>query len=115
MTGIDFSMTGDDWEFHPQVMASSAPRTDAQGAQRQLYDRNDAARLPNIKGQTIIEYIRSHKKAMAVAYVADLLDCSPKTLYAMVKSRRLGCIRLGQSVKLDPESTADWLLSHSTI
>jgi len=70
--------------------------------------------MPDTKG-TLIDHIRSHKKALTVQQLAVLLSLSPKYIYALVKSKRLACIRIGASVRLDPKTTADWLLAHSTI
>lgn len=70
---------------------------------------------PDHQGQSILEVIRSHRKALTVNHVAELLGCSPKTLYQHIKQGRLACYRLGASVRLDPKITADWLEAHSTI
>ena len=67
------------------------------------------------QGQSILEVIRSHRQALTVNYVADLLGLSRKTLYAMVKQKRLPCLYIGQAIRLDPLTTANWLESHSTI
>jgi excisionase family DNA binding protein len=51
---------------------------------------------------------------MTVQSVASLLDCSPKTIYAMVKQKRLPHLKLGASVRIDPFELAQWLEVHST-
>jgi excisionase family DNA binding protein len=66
-------------------------------------------------GQSILDILRSHKKALTVPYVAELLGCSPKTIYAMVKQKRLPAFFLGAAVRLDPHHVADWLLNNSTV
>jgi len=70
---------------------------------------------PDTQGQSILDIIRSHRKAMTVNYVAELLGCSPKTLFQHVKQGRLACYRIGASIRLDPKVTADWLEAHSTV
>ena len=74
----------------------------------------DIQDMPETKG-TLIDHIRSHQKALTVQQLAALLNLSSKYIYALVKSNRLACIRIGSSVRLDPKTTADWLLAHSTI
>lgn len=68
---------------------------------------------PDHQGHSILEVIRSHKKALTINYVAGLLGVSPKTLYAMVKQKRLPCYYLGQAIRLDPVTTANWLEARS--
>ena len=46
---------------------------------------------------------------LTVAEVADLLQLSQSHLFAQVREGRLPAIRLGRSIRFDPESLQNWL------
>jgi excisionase family DNA binding protein len=79
-------------------------KTPASAQQRQL----------DTQGQSILHSLRSHRKALTVPAVADLLGCSSKSIYALVKQKRLPALRIGASVRIDPFHLAQWLEAHST-
>jgi excisionase family DNA binding protein len=53
--------------------------------------------------------------AITVERLAELLDCSPKTLYKAVKAGRLPAMRIGGVIRLDPKQTAAWIRQSSTV
>lgn len=65
-------------------------------------------------GQSLLDTLRSRRKALTVSAVAELLDCSAKSIYQLVKQKRLPALRIGASVRLDPFHLAQWLEAHST-
>jgi excisionase family DNA binding protein len=62
---------------------------------------------------SVADQLRSHRGLINVDTLAELLDSSPKSLYAWVKQGRLPAVRLGASVKFDPFITAQWLLDRA--
>ena len=66
------------------------------------------------QGQSILDVLRKRRKALSVADAADMLSLSPKSIYALVKQKRLPALRIGASVRLDPFHLANWLEAHST-
>ena len=85
-------------------------------------DMGSAAKVPartsqsrsDSQGQSILHTLRSHRKALTVSAVAELLGCSPKSIYALVKQKRLPALKIGASVRIDPFHLALWLEAHST-
>ena len=69
---------------------------------------------PDSPGRSILDVLRKRRKALSVADAADLLSCSPKSVYALIKQKRLPALRIGASVRLDPFHLANWLEAHST-
>lgn len=59
----------------------------------------------------LIEKVENHGKALKVEELAELTTISKKTLYRMIKARKLPAIRIGGSVRLEPKATAEWLRS----
>ena len=64
---------------------------------------------------TIAEQIEQRTKAMTIDELAQLLDVSVKSLYKMVKSGTLPVIQLGDRIRLDPQSIADWLRARTIV
>lgn len=54
-------------------------------------------------------YIRKMRKLLTAEQLAQLMECSKKYVYALVKQRRLPAIRIGSMIRFDPQVTADWL------
>jgi excisionase family DNA binding protein len=57
---------------------------------------------------TVVEIIRSYKRALKVQEVADLLSIKPNTVYAQAKLGLMPSVRIGVSVRFDPNILADW-------
>jgi excisionase family DNA binding protein len=54
-----------------------------------------------------------HEKYLTVTDVADLLQMSKGHLFAQVRNGRLPAIRLGRSIRFDPEVLKAWLRDQS--
>ena len=54
-------------------------------------------------------YIRQMRRLLTAAQLAELLTCSAKCIYALVKQGRLPAIRIGSMIRFDPQVTADWI------
>jgi excisionase family DNA binding protein len=59
----------------------------------------------------IILQIESWGRCLTVEELADVIALSPKTLYRMIKAKKLPAIHMGGQIRLNPQSTADWLRS----
>jgi excisionase family DNA binding protein len=55
--------------------------------------------------------LRQRKTLMDASEVASILNCAKDTVYQWVKRYALPCIRLGDSVRFDPQQLAEWLES----
>ena len=62
----------------------------------------------------IVEQIAARKKALRIPELADMLGMSKRGLYAMVKDGRLPAIKIGDTVVLDPKTTAAWVQKRIT-
>jgi len=62
----------------------------------------------------IVEQIAARKKALRVPEFAEMVGMSKRVLYTMVKDGRLPAIKIGDSVVLDPKTTAAWLQKRIT-
>jgi excisionase family DNA binding protein len=58
---------------------------------------------------SVADQLRNQRGLISVETLAELLNSSPKSLYAWVKQGRLPAVRLGASVKFDPFVIAGWL------
>lgn len=62
-----------------------------------------------IKDVTLADQIAERKSAFTVEELADILNCSKKSLYKMLASGTLPHLRVGSLIRLDPQTTGDWL------
>jgi excisionase family DNA binding protein len=53
--------------------------------------------------------VRGRKTAMTVEEVAQLLNVSERHVYKLVQDGVLPHLRVGNSVRFDPDKIADWL------
>jgi excisionase family DNA binding protein len=62
-----------------------------------------------ISGDSFISTIRRRRSLMSASEVAEVLRVSPKTIYRMAKESRIPNLRIGYTVRFDPEIIARWL------
>lgn len=65
--------------------------------------------------ETLIEQIRVKKGAWTVEALAAVLDVSPKSLYKLIKTRKLQAYRIGTSIQIDGQHAAEYLSAHAAI
>ena len=58
---------------------------------------------------TLIEQLRSKKKALTVEELAGLLCVAIRTLYKEVEDDHIPFFRVRTSIRFDPHQVADWL------
>jgi excisionase family DNA binding protein len=58
---------------------------------------------------TLIEQLRSKKKALTVEELAELLCVAVRTLYKEVEDDHIPFFRVRTSIRFDPHQVADWL------
>ena len=58
---------------------------------------------------TLIEQLRSKKKALTVEELAGLLCVAVRTLYKEVEDDHIPFFRVRSSIRFDPHQVADWL------
>jgi excisionase family DNA binding protein len=58
---------------------------------------------------TLVEKIASHRGALKVNDLVELLGCSKEKIYADAKSGRIPSFNLGSAVRFDPALVAAWL------
>ena len=58
---------------------------------------------------TLIEQLRSKKKALTVEELAELLCIAARTLYKEVEDDHIPFFRVRTSIRFDPHQIADWL------
>ena len=61
----------------------------------------------------LADQIAAMGQAPTVEQLAEVLQCSKKALYKMVRRSPLPSFRVGTMVRFDPETTAQWLRSRS--
>jgi len=61
----------------------------------------------------LADQIAAMGQALTVEQLAEVLQCSKKVLYKMVGRGTLPSFRVGNMVRFDPETTAQWLRSRS--
>lgn len=59
----------------------------------------------------IIEIIQNWGEALKVSDFAKLMSLSRKTVYKLISDGKLPHYQLGDSIRLDPAATAEWLRS----
>ena len=59
----------------------------------------------------LIETIENYGHALTAEELSTLTAISTKTLYRLVKQRKLPALRIGGSIRFEPKTTADWLRS----
>jgi excisionase family DNA binding protein len=64
---------------------------------------------------TLLEHIEALKSALTVDQLAGLLGVSKKTVYKAIKTNSLPAIKVGSSIRLDPEATAKWLRDQAMV
>jgi excisionase family DNA binding protein len=63
----------------------------------------------DIVQMTLIEQLRSKKKALTVEELAGLLCVAVRTLYKEVEDDHIPFFRVRTSIRFDPHQVADWL------
>lgn len=58
---------------------------------------------------TLVEQLRSKKKALTVEELADILCVAIRTLYKEVEDDHIPFFRVRTSIRFDPHQIADWL------
>ena len=58
---------------------------------------------------TLIEQLRSKRKALTVEELAGLLCVAVRTLYKEVEDDHIPFFRVRTSIRFDPHQVADWL------
>jgi excisionase family DNA binding protein len=58
---------------------------------------------------SILEELETAKGLMDVKAVAKLLNVTGKTIYKLAEEQRIPCIRIGASLKFDPQTLAYWV------
>ncbi len=65
--------------------------------------------LPGDVQMTLVEQLRSRKKALTVEELAGLLCIAVRTLYKEVEDDHIPFFRVRTSIRFDPHQVADWL------
>jgi excisionase family DNA binding protein len=63
---------------------------------------------------TLVEKIASHRGALKVKELADLLGCSKGKLYKMIKTERIPHLGIGTMLRFDPHVISLWVQGKST-
>ena len=63
----------------------------------------------------IAQMIESHDSALTVPRLAELLQCSRREIYNLVRTKRMPALKVGSMIRLDPAQVADWVRSKTTI
>jgi excisionase family DNA binding protein len=58
---------------------------------------------------TLVEQLRSKKKALTVEELSDILCVAIRTLYKEVEDGHIPFFRVRTSIRFDPHQIADWL------
>ncbi len=58
-----------------------------------------------------IEIVANWGRALKVSELAKILSMSRKTIYKLISDGKLPVFRVGDSIRLDPVYTAEWLRS----
>jgi excisionase family DNA binding protein len=58
---------------------------------------------------SIFEHLASADHALTVAELGELLSLGRTAIYDMVRRGAIPCIRIGYSVRFDPDEIAKWL------
>jgi excisionase family DNA binding protein len=58
---------------------------------------------------TLVEQLRSRKKALTVEELAGLLCIAARTVYKEVEDDHIPFFRVRSSIRFDPHQIADWL------
>jgi excisionase family DNA binding protein len=66
-------------------------------------------RSPKGHQMTLVEQLRSKKKALTVEELADILCIAIRTLYKEVEDDHIPFFRVRTSIRFDPHQIADWL------
>jgi excisionase family DNA binding protein len=59
----------------------------------------------------IIEIVRNWGKALKVSDFAKIMNMSRKAVYTLISDGKIAVFRIGDSIRLDPVTTAEWLRS----
>ena len=65
--------------------------------------------------RNLAAYMREMRRLLTVEQLAELLTCSAKNIYALVKRGRLPAVRYDSSIRFDPLVIADWLEARMTM
>jgi len=62
---------------------------------------------------SIFERLASFDRAITVAELSELLNLGRTAIYDMVRRGAIPCIRIGYSVRFDPDEIEKWLRTRS--
>ena len=65
-----------------------------------------------MKTHSIADDIEGLGCALSAAQLGKLLGLSPKTIFKMVKAKRIPALHFGVSVRFDCHAIAEWLRKH---
>jgi excisionase family DNA binding protein len=66
-------------------------------------------------GETFIGTIRQRRSLMSVKDLAQALGVNPYTIYRLAKRSRIPVIRIGYTLRFDPQMIANWLELKSVV
>jgi excisionase family DNA binding protein len=104
------------WRFHKECM--NLGTVSREGYTPSLIATNSVAEGHKTTVEDtfdLITFLSSHRKAMNVEDVADLLDISKQAIYEYVKRGSLPALKLGSTIRLNPRDVARWLESRMTV
>lgn len=62
-------------------------------------------------GERLLLTVKS-MKVLTVKETADVLKVKPQSVYRMIRSDGLPCIRLGRQVRVDEDDLKQWVADH---
>ncbi|MGB6689956.1 MAG: helix-turn-helix domain-containing protein [Terracidiphilus sp.] len=62
----------------------------------------------------LIEQVRNWGRALTVAELAELMQISERSIQRYIAKKKLPAIRIGGLLRLNPESTANWLAARQS-
>jgi len=62
-----------------------------------------------LNSMDLVETVENWPTALTVEQLAELMAVSPKTIYKAIRKGKLRAARLGSLLRLNPQTTADWL------
>jgi hypothetical protein len=74
--------------------------------------KNDVIEMPT--GKTIAEQIAGRRCALSLKEFAQMIGISYGAAFDMATDGRLPVMRIGSSIRLDPKTTAEWLLRRTS-
>jgi len=62
----------------------------------------------------IVEYLRSRRKALTAAELADLLQVSKQQIYKQAAAQKMPSFRVAGAIRFDPAAIRQWLTQRHT-